>query len=180
MERLQELLQRCDFGLQRGRDPMGFRRLCLQIFEFLPRPALIFGQRCIEAIICAKIPLANPHKLQFIVVCFDEAGPPDPEQQDGLSLTGWIVIPWTLSAILRCVRTLCFVNHGLPCAVSEELANHNPDNVCGLQPPTNQGQEAIGLTLSHGQLHYSIFWSWGSLIGAVSGQCWPLCDVPYI
>ena len=58
-----------------------------------------------EGSVCPKIMLGLPHCCQFGVVDWEELSV-DAEEQKALRLTRWIVIPWTLSAILRCVKKL--------------------------------------------------------------------------
>ena len=63
--------------------------------------------------VLTKMPLALPHQCPFTFVHFEEALP-DTEHREALSLTGWSVIPWTLSAMLRCVKKLVLCESWAP------------------------------------------------------------------
>ena len=76
-------------------------QLLRQICNLLLEVMFHLGETRDRDSICAKIASGQPQYCQFSVVCLEEAGP-DTEQQDALSLTGWIVI--TLSVIRRCVK----------------------------------------------------------------------------
>ena len=80
-------------------------QLCLPTLDFPPEVIFHRGETLHWGSVRTKILLGPPQHYQFSVVDFQEAGL-DTEKQEALSLTGWIVIPWTLSAILRCVKKL--------------------------------------------------------------------------
>ena len=63
--------------------------------------------------VLAKMLLGLPRQYPFRVVHFEEARP-DAEHHEALSLTGWSVIPWTLSAMLRCVKKLVLCESWAP------------------------------------------------------------------
>ena len=84
------------------------------IFNFLLEFIFHNGERIQSgSIIHSKTMLALPHHFRFRVVDVQEAVP-DTELQEALSLTGWLVIPWTLSAILKCVPKLVLCESWAP------------------------------------------------------------------
>ena len=74
------------------------------ILDFILEATFQPGER-LSAGVRAKILLGLPHHCLFGAVDVEEASM-DAEEQEALCLTGWIVILWTLSAILRCVNKL--------------------------------------------------------------------------
>ena len=71
------------------------------------------GERLQSGSIHAKIMLGLPQHFRFRVVDVQEAVR-DTELQEALSLAGWLVIPWTLSAILKCVEKLVLCESWAP------------------------------------------------------------------
>ena len=67
----------------------------LQMFNVQLEMVFYWGERLQFGSVHAKIMLGLPHHFRFRLVDVQEAGR-DTEEQDALSLTGWLVIPWTL------------------------------------------------------------------------------------
>ena len=63
--------------------------------------------------VLAKMLRPQPHRFHFIMVCVEEALA-NTELEKALGLTIWIVIPWTLSAMLRCVKHLVLCESWAP------------------------------------------------------------------